>query len=74
MGTGICTFPKEMTKAEATAYLDRAKRKFGESNIKNVTIRLYGDMVEISTTLKEDSRERIKRLSPEMAEAFAKGA
>ena len=69
-----CNYPQDMTEAEARAYLNRAKRKFGESNIAHVDIRLYGDTVEISTRLKNDARERIPRLSPEMLESFGKGA
>ena len=69
-----CNYPQGMTEDEARAYVDRAKKKFGESNIAHISIRLYGDNVEISTRLKDEARERIKRLSPEMTEAFAKGA
>ena len=69
-----CNYPQGMTENEAKAYVDRAKKKFGESNIAHISIRLYGDNVEISTRLKDEARERIKRLSPEMVEAFAKGA
>ena len=71
---GYCTYPMEMTKAEAQAYLNRSKRKFGESNIAHVSIRLYGDTVEICTKLKDDARERIHRLSPETIEELEKGA
>ena len=69
-----CNYPQGMTEDEARAYVDRAKKKFGESNIAHISIRLYGDNVEISTRLKDEARERIKRLSHEMTEAFAKGA
>ena len=71
---GYCTYPREMTQAEAKAYLDRSKRKFGESNIAHVSIRLYGDTVEICTQLKDDARERIRRLSPETIQELGKGA
>lgn len=67
-------YPQGMTENEAKAYVERAKRKYGESNIAHIDIRLCGDNVEISTKLKEEARERIRRLSPEMVEAFAKGA
>ena len=69
------SYPGEMSKAEAIVYVDRAKRKFGESNIRHVGIELSGDsIVEISVRLVEDARERVRRLSPEMVDALQKGA
>lgn len=59
------TFPDEMGADEAQAYVDRAKRKYGESNVQGVEIRLEGNLVEIVATLKEGCRERIRRLSAE---------
>ena len=58
------TYPEEMGIDEAKAYVDRAKRKYGESNVQGVEINLEGNLVEIVATLKEGCRERIKRLSP----------
>lgn len=58
------TYPEEMGVDEAQAYVDRAKRKYGESNVQGVEIHLEGNLVEIVATLKEGCRERIKRLSP----------
>ena len=70
-----CQYPQGMTENEAKAYVERAKRKYGESNIAHIIIRLmYNSDVEISVRLKDEARERIKRLSPEMVEMFAKGA
>ena len=69
------SYPGEMSEAEAIAYVDRAKRKFGESNIRHVGIELSGDSnVEITVSLFEGARERIRRLSPAMVDALQKGA
>ncbi len=54
------TYPEEMGIDEAQAYVDRAKRKYGESNVQGVEIHLEGDLVEIVATLKEGCRERVK--------------
>lgn len=70
-----CNYPQGMKEDEAKAYVERAKRKYGESNIAHISIRLmYNSDVEISVRLKEEARERIRRLSPEMVEVIAKGA
>ena len=61
----FATYPEGMSLEEAQAYIDRAKRKYGESNVRKVNILLHGDTVEIVATLKEGCRERIRRLSPE---------
>ena len=57
------TYPEEMGIDEAQAYVDRAKRKYGESNVQGVEIHLEGNLVEIVAPLKEGCRERIRRLS-----------
>lgn len=64
-------YPESMTKKEADLYVNRSKRKFGESNIRSVTIEICGDkVVEIQTELLEGSRERIGRISPETLESM----
>lgn len=62
--------PYCMSKEEATLYADRSKRKFGESNVRGVTLEVNGNAVEVRTTLIREPRERLKRLSPEMVSQY----
>ena len=64
------TYPEEMGIDEAQAYVDRAKRKYGESNVQGVEIHLEGNLVEIVATLKEGCRERVRRISSEELETL----
>lgn len=70
-------YPNEMTEQEAVLYVNRAKRKFGESNIAHISISFCGSddkNVEIETTLVAGARERVHRLSAEMVAGVMKGA
>ena len=56
-------YPSHMTPEEADLYVDAARRKYGESNLRGVDIELNGSNVEITVRLVEDPRMRLKRLS-----------
>lgn len=63
------TYPAGMSETEARAYADRARRKYGESNVRAVNVEIVGLNVEITAELVDNPRERISRLHP----AFAGG-
>lgn len=68
-----CIIPNCMGKAEAGLYAQRAKRKYGESNVRGVKLEVKGDVVTIHYSLVHDPRERLRRPSIEMVEQYAGG-
>ena len=65
--------PNCMGKDEASLYANRAKKKYGESNVRGVTLEVNGNAVEVRTTLIREPRERLRRLSPEMVAQYLGG-
>ena len=68
-----CIIPNCMDKVEAGLYANRAKRKYGESNVRGVTLELKNDVVTIHASLVHEPRERLRRLSPEMIAQYSGG-
>ena len=65
--------PNGMGKEEALLYTKRARKKYGESNVRGVTLEVNGNAVEVRTTLIREPRERLRRLSPEMVAQYMGG-
>ena len=68
-----CVVPYGMERTEAMLYAQRAKRKYGESNVRGVKLEVKDDVVTVHTALVHEPRERLRRLSPEMVEQYAGG-
>ena len=68
-----CVMPYGMDKTEAELYAKRAKRKYGESNVRGVTLEVKNDTVTIHYSLVHEPRERLRRPSMEMVEQYAGG-
>lgn len=68
---GMIEYPDSMTVHEATLYLNHARKMFGSSNVRGVTIDVIGDTVEIQAKLVDNPRMRLRRVSPDMVKALA---
>lgn len=73
LGGVECVIPNCMGKLEAELYAKRAKRKYGESNVRGVKLDVKGDVVTIRYSLVHEPRERLRRPSIEMVEQYAGG-
>lgn len=68
-----CIIPNCMEEKEAGLYAQRAKRKYGESNVRGVTLEVKDNVVTVKASLVHEPREKLRRLSPEMVAQYMGG-